>query len=110
MYRIYLKNTSYSNYEIILVNDGSSEPEFLDYLSKTKHRVLNLPKNVGFAKANNEGFKAARGDYIMTLNSDTLVHKDWLSIMVNTLESDENIAVVGPTVLYAGTSRHDVLF
>lgn len=98
------KNTSYSNYEIILVNDGSSEPEFLDYLSKTKHRVLNLPKNVGFAKANNEGFKAARGDYIMTLNSDTLVHKDWLSIMVNTLESDENIVVVGPTVLYAGTS------
>ena len=101
------KNTSYSNYEIILVNDGSSEPEFLDYLSKTKHRVLNLPKNVGFAKANNEGFKAARGDYIMTLNSDTLVHKDWLSIMVNTLESDENIAVVGPTVLNARTTVID---
>lgn len=98
------RNTSSSNYEIIIVNDGSSEPEFLEYLTKTKHRVLNLPNNVGFAKANNEGFKVAKGNYIITLNADTIVHKDWLSTMINTLESDEKIAVVGPTVLYTGTS------
>ena len=98
------KNTSYSKYEIIIVNDGSSEPEFMKYLAKTKHRVLNLPNNVGFAKANNEGFKVAKGNYIITLNADTIVRKDWLSTMINTLQSDENVAVVGPTVLYIGTS------
>jgi len=97
-------NTSSSNYEIIIVNDGSSEPEFMEYLAKTKHRVLNLPNNVGFAKANNEGFKVAKGNYIITLNADTIVRKDWLSTMINTLQSDENIAIVGPTVLYTGTS------
>ena len=98
------KNTSCQNYEIIIVNDGSSEPEFMDYLASTKHRVLNLPNNVGFAGANNEGFKAAKGDYIMTLNADTLVHESWLTIMINTLESCKDIATVGPTVLYAGTN------
>lgn len=97
------KNTSSSNYEIIIVNDGSSEPDLMEYLSKTKYRVLNLPDNMGFAKANNEGFKVARGNYIMTLNADTIVHKDWLSIMIDTLALDEDIAVVGPTVLCAGT-------
>ncbi|MBF8277131.1 MAG: hypothetical protein HW390_2204 [Candidatus Brocadiaceae bacterium] len=97
------KNTPYPNYEIIIVNDGSSEPEFMDYLASTGHRVLNLPKNVGFARANNEGFKVAKGDYIMTLNADTLVRENWLTIMINTLESSEDVAAVGPTVLRAGT-------
>ncbi len=97
------KNTPYPKYEIIIVNDGSSEPEFMDYLASTGHRVLNLPKNIGFARANNEGFKVAKGDYIMTLNADTLVHENWLTIMINTLESCEDIAAVGPTVLSAGT-------
>ena len=97
------KNTSYPNYEIIIVNDGSSEPEFMDYLASTKHRVVHLPKNVGFARANNEGFKVAKGDYIMTLNADTLVHENWLTIMINTLESSEDAVAVGPTVLHAGT-------
>ena len=97
------KNTFYPNYEIIIVNDGSSEPEFMDYLASTKHRVVHLPKNVGFARANNEGFKAAKGDYIMTLNADTLVHENWLTIMINTLESSEDAVAVGPTVLHAGT-------
>lgn len=97
------KNTSYPNYEIIIVNDGSSESEFMEYLASTRHRVLHLPNNVGFASANNEGFKAAKGDYIMTLNADTLVHDNWLTIMINTLESSEDVAAVGPTVLSAGT-------
>jgi len=97
------KNTSYPNYEIIIVNDGSSEPEFMEYLASTRHRVLHLPNNVGFAGANNEGFKVAKGEYIMTLNADTLVHDNWLTIMINTLESCKDVAAVGPTVLRAGT-------
>ncbi|MBI5307232.1 MAG: glycosyltransferase [Planctomycetes bacterium] len=97
------KNTPCPNYEIIIVNDGSSEPEFMDYLASTKHRVINLSNNVGFARANNEGFKVAKGEYIMTLNADTLVHENWLMIMINTLESCKDVAAVGPTVLRAGT-------
>ena len=97
------KNTPYPNYEIIMVNDGSSEPEFMDYLASTGHRVLNLPKNVGFARANNEGFKAAKGEYIMTLNADTLVHENWLTGMVDTLETDKDIAAVGT---YGFKRRH----
>ena len=75
----------------------------MDYLASTRHRVLHLPNNVGFAGANNEGFKVAKGEYIMTLNADTLVHENWLTIMINTLESCADVAAVGPTVLSAGT-------
>jgi GT2 family glycosyltransferase len=88
-------------YEIILVNDGSGEPELLNFLHSTPYRVVTLETNRGFAVACNAGFRAAIGasPYLMTLNADTEVTTGWLGKLVPLLEVDPDLAAVGPVVL-----------
>lgn len=67
-----LKQT-YENYEIILVNDGSTEDitRIVNYIKKYNNiKIINIKKNKGAANARNEGIKAARGDFIAFLDSD----------------------------------------
>lgn len=75
-----LKNTSI-NYEIIVIDNSSTDEsktmlkEFNRLNSGKSHIILNS-ENVGFAKANNQGVKQAKGEYILFLNSDIIVQND----------------------------------
>ncbi len=55
--------------------------------------------NLGFAKANNQGIRIARGKYILLLNSDTIVKKGALEKMVGYLEKHGDVAAVSPRLL-----------
>jgi len=88
-----LSQTNYENYEIILVDNQSSD----DSVSFVKQnypeiQVIELNKNFGFAVPNNIGSRLAKGKYLVFLNNDTQVTKDWLVELVKPLESDKNIA------------------
>ena len=79
--------------------------EKMDQFSISSSRRLILiknDKNYGFAEGNNIGMKFALeildSDYILLLNNDTVVDKDFLSELINVAESDENIGFVGPKV------------
>lgn len=103
-----LDNINYPNYEIIIVDNCSNENEIKKlnlYLEKRKDCIfIQNNRNNGFAGGNNLGIKYAlenKTDYILLLNSDTLVNKDFLTILVNTAEGDkENIAIVTGKILY----------
>ncbi len=62
-------------YEIIVVDNASTDGtiELLTSLRVNELRVIQNEKNMGFAKANNQGSNEARGKYILLLNSDTVV-------------------------------------
>lgn len=64
-------------------------------------RLIRNARNVGFAAANNQGFEVARGDFVLLLNSDTLVHGDVLAAAVAHLRRNPDIGVFGPRVLNA---------
>ncbi len=74
-----LRNQSFKNFEIILIDNGSqdSSTEFLRE-NYPEVRIIALPDNVGFSKAVNVGIKKARGEWIVLLNNDTETHPDWL--------------------------------
>lgn len=92
--RCYTEDVSY---EIIVVDNHSSDPECVSYLEKQKDVHLIAEKeNLGFAGGCNEGIKAAKGKYIMLLNNDTIVTKRWLSNMIALLEERPEIAMTGP--------------
>ncbi len=57
--------------------------------------------NLGFAKANNQGIKIARGEYILLLNSDTIVKNGALGKMVSFMEERKEFAILGPKLLNA---------
>lgn len=74
-------NQTYNNYEIILINDGSTEDitRITNIVKKhEKIKIINLKKNKGAANARNEGIKASSGDFIAFLDSDDEFEKDKL--------------------------------
>ena len=98
---------SYQDFEIIFVDnasvDGSLEYVRDNYKSE-KLIVQSAESNLGFAGGNNFGLKYARGSFIVLLNNDTIVEKDWLKNLVETIQSDEKIGIVQSVVYTEGIS------
>jgi len=101
-----IQNTPDELYEVIIVDNGSTDgtKDFLKSLRGDVEIITNQT-NLGFAKACNQGAKAARGDYLVFLNNDTIPQKGWLSELVKLAERDEKIAVIGSKLIYPGTNR-----
>jgi len=95
-----LENISYPNWEIVVVDNGSKEP----CINLTKEfpwiKYVETGANLGFAGGNNKGIEAAEGDYIFLLNNDTEVANDFLEPLVARMQSDANIGVACPKLLY----------
>lgn len=74
-----VQHTKDVNYEIIIVdNNSEDESEQIIKLVYPKVKWLNTGYNAGFARANNLGIQNAEGDYILLLNSDTIVNENTL--------------------------------
>jgi len=92
-----LKNNDYPNYEVVIVDNDSKEK--LQVSEGLK--VIYNNENLGFVGGNNIGIKYAlknNADYILLLNDDTIVDKQFLSKMIETGESDDKIGMVGAKI------------
>ena len=98
-----LLNQTYQNFEIILVDNKSSD-DSLDFVAQNfpNVRVIQNKANLGFSYGCNVGVRAARGDLICLFNQDAIADKEWLSTLVYVLQSSENLAAVAGKVLYWG--------
>ena len=91
-------NQSYKNFEIIFVNNGSTDNTASILSLYPGVKIINNNDNRGFCFGNNQGISAARGDYILTLNSDVVLGRDFLSELKNIAVSDE-AALFCPKIL-----------
>jgi len=93
-----IKHTK-SPYSLILVDDGSAVPT-KSYLEDFAERfTLHLIRNEiakGYTIASNQGLRSSIADYVVLLNSDTIVAHDWLDRMIECAESDDKVGIVGP--------------
>ncbi len=100
-----LLNQSYTNFEIIFVDNNSHDESVelvnRDYKSENI-RIVISDKNLGFAGGNNLGYKHCTGEYIVLLNNDTVVDMDWLKNLIECLESDEDAGLAQSLVLTEG--------
>jgi len=96
-----LYNLSYKNFELILV-DNNSQDKSVELIRKNYRevKIIQLDKNYGYSKGNNIGVRQARGKYIVLLNMDTVVDKNWLSELVKVAEQSKNIGIVGSKNYY----------
>lgn len=95
-----LKDQSYEDFEIIVV-DNASKDGSVEWIMKTypKVRVVRLTKNFGFAKAINEGVKSSLSQYVVFLNNDTKVTKDWLKNLVKLADKHPEVISVNSKIL-----------
>lgn len=89
------KVTGNYSYEIIIVDNASEECDPVAFKTLFPEITLIASNiNAGFAKGNNLGIAIAKGDYILLLNSDTLLLNDAVSIALRILKSDDRIGVL----------------
>jgi len=92
--------TEWPNYEVIVVDNASADgtPEYLKEAERTDPnlRVFLNEKNLGFAAANNIGFREATGEFLVCLNNDTVLTRGWLSALIRHLWADPKIGLIGP--------------
>lgn len=95
-------------YELILVDNGSSENEadqlrqrFAIYVSEQKLKIIRSDINLGFAGGNNLGLKEAVGNFILFLNNDIIVKKPFLAALVNCFKANADVGLVSPKIKYA---------
>lgn len=83
-------------FEIIIVDNNSSDSSVLSVkkLKRQNIHIISNTENVGFAKANNQGFKKARGNYILLLNSDTLLTEDCVTPSATYLDSHARTGIL----------------
>lgn len=96
-----LKNTDGVEYEIIIADDCSTD-ETVGLSSITKNiTIIRNKNNLGFLKNINHAVKSAKGKYLLLLNNDTkMINKNWLSVLVDTLEKDKTVGAVGGKNLF----------
>jgi GT2 family glycosyltransferase len=96
---ILLSQGNFGN-EVIVVDNASFDEtaKIVEELYPQVNLILNK-KNLGYAKANNQGIEEAGGDYVLLLNPDTQVFEDSLSLMYEFMEENPGIGALGPKLL-----------
>lgn len=91
------QNFPEEDYEIIIVDDASQDRsrEIINsYRSFSFVKTIFLEENKGVAFASNAGIKQAKGKYVVRVDGDDYVHKDFLRVMTEILEWNEDIGFV----------------
>jgi GT2 family glycosyltransferase len=96
-----LLKSDYSNFEVIFVDNNSSDNSIEIVKNKfPQARIIINKKNLGFARANNVGIKQASGDAYLLLNNDTIIHPELISVLSKELFGSEQIGIVGPKIYF----------
>jgi GT2 family glycosyltransferase len=97
------KHTKGIDFEVWVVDNASSDgsPDLVNKLTKSRNNLnlLNNPKNLGFAAANNQVLKIAKGKYCLLLNSDTLLKENAFKKLLDFARKHPQAGVVGPKLL-----------
>jgi GT2 family glycosyltransferase len=96
------KFLKYSNYEIIVVDNGSIKPLF-DCVEATAYpglRLIRTETNLGFTGGNNLGMKEAKGDYFFIVNNDTELSPMLLDNLIKPFSENDRIGVVCPKIKF----------
>jgi glycosyltransferase involved in cell wall biosynthesis len=107
-----LARTTYTNYDIILVDNWSTLPETAAYCAEIeKHekvRVIRSEEPFNYSRLNNIAAASTEAEYLVPMNNDLFVTDgQWLRIIVNEALADDKVAIVGGKFLYPnGTVQH----
>ena len=98
-----IEKSSYKNYEIIIVENNSTEDETFAYYKKIesdKIRIVYWSDEFNYSAINNFGVKHARGDYLLLLNNDVeVITTDWLEELTANCQR-KDVGIVGARLYY----------
>ncbi len=75
-------SSTFKDYEVIVVSDNSTD-DSIEIAKQFQIKIIELPENKGPALARNKGFQVAQGDIILFLDSDVILNKNSLSLIID---------------------------
>ncbi len=95
---------TYQNFEIVIVDDGSTDASTKEYLSKLSHAKIRVffKENEGVSLARNIAISKSTGDYVLPLDADDLITEDYLKLAVTILNHNSCVKLVTCNVEYFG--------
>ena len=93
-----LERLNYPNYEVLLVDDGSTDKTREIASSITKVRYLHHERNLGLSAARNTGIAAATGEIIAFTDADCRADEDWLYYLAADFLASDFVAIGGPNL------------
>lgn len=104
-----VKNQTYKDYEIIIVNDGSTEDDAIDLINAFASFNIFIIHDInkGVSAARNKGICVAKGKYILPLDADDAIHPNYLEEAIEILENNKHIEIVMTGVKYFGVMTHE---
>lgn len=97
------ERTDYDNYEIIIIENNSTEQKTFDYYNQIcndKIRVVYWKKEFNYSAINNFGVDQAKGEYLLLLNNDMeVISRDWMSELLGHCQRPE-VGAVGARLYY----------
>jgi GT2 family glycosyltransferase len=99
---------TYTDYEIILVDNGSTDDSVQHVKRSYPHvRLVELNENSGFTGGNSAGLRVAQGEFIALVNNDARIETDWIEKIIRPMLSDPTVGICASKVLLHGTDRID---
>jgi GT2 family glycosyltransferase len=94
------EKTTYTNYEVVVVDNGTVDERALETLEKYEVNVISYNEKFNYSHANNLGVRNCKGEFIILLNNDTeVITPDWIENLLYYLEQDD-VGIVGPLLAY----------
>ena len=98
-----IKKTTYTNYEVIIVENNSEKEETFSYYKKIESdqvHVVYYPDKFNYSKLNNFGVAHAKGDFYVLMNNDIeVLQENWMEQMLSNCEREE-VGIVGARLYY----------
>jgi O-antigen biosynthesis protein len=95
-----LRSLDYPDYEVIVVNDGSTDAT-IEITQEYGYHLINTP-NRGLSSARNSGLEAATGEIVAYLDSDARPDRHWLAYLAAAFAQCEHVGIGGPNVAPPG--------
>lgn len=100
---------SYKDFEVIFVDNASTDGS-INFIKDSfpNVKIIQNKENYGFAKGNNIGIRKAKGEYILILNTDTKLDKDFLKEIIKPTK-DPKVGMISSKATYFDTKKIDTI-
>lgn len=96
-----IRSSKYKNFEIFVINNGSS----LSLKLKKNEHIITNPTNLGLAAARTKGASLANGEFVLFVDDDNVFDEYTIERLVNTLKDDPSVIAVGPKTYYLSSPK-----